>query len=414
MPYPHVIRLRGPWQYTPLAACGDRRLPPPGRIELPADWGATLGDDFRGRVRYERSFNSPTNLDPHERVWLVIDGADPRADVYLNRQSLGTVEGYALSAEWDISERIGPRNTLSLEIEQLDGGSQKQPFSPTQPGHRQGSAPATGGALHSAFRTPHSALDEGSAPATVGQSKIQNRKSKISPPRPGRVNLPGGPVGQVRLEIRSTAFIEDLSLWISVEESGTVLHCCGRIRGDSDAGPLYLVVGALERELLYENVAIGEPFEHTAEAGDMPVWAPGKAGRLTTVEIKLLSGGEAVWQRQLDTAAIATASQCTEKPAPDVSFVSGDLVQQVDKLLQQVDVRRPCVVMHQTLPEPLYAAFDRAGVAVLQTMPLEWSSAVCLRLAHHPSVSAWCLPPDSPQRPVAPSAPFLGRPWAFA
>ena len=187
MPYPHVIRLRGPWQYRPLTRFDLGPLPPPGRVELPTDWGATLGDEFRGRVRYERSFNPPTHLDPHERVWLVIEGAGARADVSLNGHPLGTVEGYALASEWDITEGIGRRNVLSIDVELLDLENDE-----------------TGESRNSALRTPHPALDppgrrHGSAPATGDL-----------PLRTGRSDLPGGPTGQVRLEIRSTAFIDEI------------------------------------------------------------------------------------------------------------------------------------------------------------------------------------------------------------
>ncbi|MGH7193845.1 MAG: hypothetical protein ACREJM_09975 [Candidatus Saccharimonadales bacterium] len=378
MPYPHIIRLRGPWQYTPLVRFDDERLPPAGRVELPADWGATLGDYFRGRVRYERSFNPPTNLDPHERVWIVADGADARADVGLNCQSLGTVEGYALSSEWDVTARIGPRNTMSLEVELSDGRNQGQCGELEPPGHRQGSAPATA------------------------------RTYRL---RPGREALPGEPIGQVRLEIRSTAFLENLSLWVAVETNGPTLHCSGKVCGEGEASPLSLVVGALEREILYENVAAGQPFAFTAEAGGMPVWAPGGSQRLASVEIKLLSGGEAVWHRLLETAAIDIGSRCGEQPAIGPNFASGDLASQIEQLLSHIVGGSSLVAMPQILPEPLYAVFDRAGVAVLQAMPPDWAAAVCPRLAHHPSISAWLLPPDTPSKPYLPGSPCHGRRW---
>ncbi len=419
MPYPHLIRLRGPWQYSPLVCFGDGPLPPPGGVELPTDWGATLGECFRGRVRYERNFNSPTNLDPHERVWLVIDGADARADVSLNGDPLGAVEGYALSAEWDITEKLGPRNTLSIEVEQLDAASQGKPSSPEPPGHRQGSAPATG-----------------------GQSKIQNPKSKISPPghrqgsapatdsapatgagplRPGREHLPGGPIRQVRIEIRSAAFLDDFALWIAVGPKGPMLHCSGMVRGSAAGSQHSLVVGALQREILYENVTVGEQFAYTAEAGAMPVWAPGESCQLALAEIKLISGGEAVWQRQLETAAIAVESErqglltigdraITRPPFP-VDFFSGDFQLQIQKLVNQLPAAERGVVLPQIWPEPLYTRLDRAGIAVWQAMPPEWAEHVCPRLAHHPSISAWCLPPEAPQRPAIPSVPCYGRPW---
>src|ERR1700676_4009933 len=110
MPQPHVIRLRGPWDYEPLArvfcaADGTRRevtdaLPPPGRVRLPADWGPTLGIDFRGRVRYLRRFGLPTNLDSSQRVWLVVEGVDYFGTATLNGTRLGELIGYTTPTEF--------------------------------------------------------------------------------------------------------------------------------------------------------------------------------------------------------------------------------------------------------------------------------------------------------------------------
>ena len=104
----HVIRLRGPWEYEPLVrvwidASGARResresLPAAGRAHLPADWGLTLGPDFRGRVRYTRRFGLPTNLEPHEEVWLVVEGVDYFGSLALNDTPLGDVTGYFRAA----------------------------------------------------------------------------------------------------------------------------------------------------------------------------------------------------------------------------------------------------------------------------------------------------------------------------
>ena len=77
---PHVIRLRGPWQYKPLwyweyAPDGSRRvsseLPPPGgTFVAPGNWRELLGDDFRGFVRLIRQFHRPTGLNSGSHVWL--------------------------------------------------------------------------------------------------------------------------------------------------------------------------------------------------------------------------------------------------------------------------------------------------------------------------------------------------------
>jgi hypothetical protein len=160
MIYPHPIRLRGPWEYEPLAwtrlrADGliealPREVPPPGRLLLPGDWGGVLGQEFRGRVRFTRSFNPPTGIDPGEQIWLLIEGVDYFGTATLNEQLLGDLWGYAEPHEYDISTLVGPRNRLVIEVD-----------------------------------LPELAPD--------------------APPldRPGREHLPGGLIGEVRLEIRA-------------------------------------------------------------------------------------------------------------------------------------------------------------------------------------------------------------------
>jgi hypothetical protein len=155
----HVIRLRGPWEYealarTRIAADGSRlisreNLPPPGRTHLPADWGATLGPDFRGLVRYTRRFGLPTHLDPHDQVSLVIDGVDFFGSVQFNGTPLGAMQGYNQPTAFEVRQLLAPRNMLLIEVE----------------------------------------LPVYESPAA-------------GPVRPGRENLPGGLIGEVRLEIR--------------------------------------------------------------------------------------------------------------------------------------------------------------------------------------------------------------------
>src|SRR5687768_14199790 len=126
---PHVIRLRGPWNYEPLArfvplAAGSASvtnddLPPSGVIELPGDWASAIGADFQGRVRLPRRFHRPTGLDGGSRVWLVIDDVDWQADVTLNDRPLGTVvcsqstdpqQATKCRARFDITTLISSQN----------------------------------------------------------------------------------------------------------------------------------------------------------------------------------------------------------------------------------------------------------------------------------------------------------------
>jgi hypothetical protein len=154
----HVIRLRGPWEYCPLArtimlADGSHRfetnnLPAAGRITMPADWGETLGADFRGRVSYLRRFGRPTGLAAADRVELVVDCADAFGCVALNGQRLGDIAAGGLPWRCDITARLRTRNELVIEVE-----------------------------------LPHLTAD---SPSLA---------------RSGREGLPGGLIGEVRLEI---------------------------------------------------------------------------------------------------------------------------------------------------------------------------------------------------------------------
>ena len=139
---PHSIRLRGPWHLEPLAQAIEHddgswelspdSVPQPMTAEMPADWSATLGRDFRGLVRYTRQFHRPTGLEAISRVWLVIDDVDFQATVTLNDHPLGVIQlagsptvGQVFNlpdnpircpARFDITATLAPRNHLALDI----------------------------------------------------------------------------------------------------------------------------------------------------------------------------------------------------------------------------------------------------------------------------------------------------------
>lgn len=78
------------------------------------EWSPLLGD-FRGVVRYERTFHRPTGLDGGP-VTLVVEGVSWRATVQLNEEPLGELVGRQ-SLRIDVRERLQVRNRLQLEIE---------------------------------------------------------------------------------------------------------------------------------------------------------------------------------------------------------------------------------------------------------------------------------------------------------
>jgi beta-galactosidase/beta-glucuronidase len=330
MPYPHSIRLRGPWQFEPLARsqaapdgqivehCDD--LPPAGRSTVPCDWGTVLGTDFRGRVGYRRSFNAPATLDPHERLWLVVEGADARGGVWVNGAGLGDVPGYAVWSAFDVTSLVGPRNEIRLEVD----------------------LPAGAAAL-----------------------------------RPGRENLAGGPIGEVRLEVRSAQFLEGLAVFSCGEREEPHLAIRGRIAGEPTQASLAVVIGAGDRELAYLEPRLGSEFEAEFSAADVPVWTPDRPVT-APVEIKLLEGGSSVWRHIVETGFRAPLSTADTA--------------RLDAILSEQD----------------YVEFDRKGTTVVQHVPPDWIERVCPRLAHHPSILAW-----SAGKRGEPSAQTLtfGRPW---
>lgn len=159
--YPHRIRLRGPWTCEPLARTVLRvdgrveeepgALPVPVDYRPPGDWGAALGPNFRGRVRFRRHFNRPSGLEPHEQVWLKTNGVDPAGIVSLNGQELGWAGFLPPPAEFHLTPLLADRNELVFVID-----------------------------------LPR--VESGAA----------------APSRHGREQLPGGLIGEVYLEIRTT------------------------------------------------------------------------------------------------------------------------------------------------------------------------------------------------------------------
>lgn len=119
--YPHRIRLRGPWDYEPLArAAGDRRpLPLPGRVTMPARWRDGGLSDFAGRVRFRRRFGYPGRIDAGEHVWLTGRAVAGGGAVALNDVPLLPAVGPE-PWEVEVTAHLCERNELVIDV---DGGS---------------------------------------------------------------------------------------------------------------------------------------------------------------------------------------------------------------------------------------------------------------------------------------------------
>ena len=158
----HVIRLRGPWEYRVLRGGSPSRSQAArqqGRMQMPADWGETLGDDFRGRVAYTRHFARPTGLRPDLRVELVLTGVDALGTASLNGTALLEIPPGGGVSRVEIGSMLRDRNRLVVEVE---------------------------------LPEPH---------AEVAAAGRETNSAAPSVRPPGREQSPGGLFGEVRLEI---------------------------------------------------------------------------------------------------------------------------------------------------------------------------------------------------------------------
>ena len=109
----HRMHLKGPWECEALSGEG---APAAGRVKLPQAWEEAWSA-FRGEMRYRRRFHRPTNLDPHERVWIVFDGVGGSARVAVNSQELGCIAADSeFPARFEITPLLQGSNELVVDV----------------------------------------------------------------------------------------------------------------------------------------------------------------------------------------------------------------------------------------------------------------------------------------------------------
>lgn len=98
--------------YSPLAD-----LEPERRARIPSDWSQWLGESFRGRVAYHRNFGLPTGLAAAQKVWLVIEEIDYRGIIFINDQSVGSMQLGELPMRVEVQTQLRKSNQLRIEVE---------------------------------------------------------------------------------------------------------------------------------------------------------------------------------------------------------------------------------------------------------------------------------------------------------
>jgi beta-galactosidase/beta-glucuronidase len=122
----HSIRLAGPWRLEPTgrflpADGGFPRLvavdlPEAQTAKMPADWSAVCGPGYSGQVRYTRRFHKPQGLQEGEVVWLVVEPARSRAEVWLNGQRLGELSVVDSRLRVDVTKLLVDFNELVIVV----------------------------------------------------------------------------------------------------------------------------------------------------------------------------------------------------------------------------------------------------------------------------------------------------------
>jgi hypothetical protein len=104
-PYPHRIRLRGPWECEQLIH----------RVTMPCRWPEAGLAGFRGSARFLRKFGYPGQIDEGEHVWLTCDGCTGVREVSLNGQLLTSTAGETFA--FDVTTILTQRNRLEVLVQ---------------------------------------------------------------------------------------------------------------------------------------------------------------------------------------------------------------------------------------------------------------------------------------------------------
>jgi hypothetical protein len=238
--YPHVIRLRGPWEVEATARAVedaaarvgelDAPLPPKFRMTMPERWDHGPLAAFAGRVRFRRRFGYPGRIDVHERVWLTFAGVVGSAEVSLNGRRLGSQQGATSWCEFEVMDILKDRNELVMEMEVVP---------------------------------PCACLWE-----------------------------------EVALEVRCTAFLRGVEAWATPADRTVCLHVSGEVIGKAER-PLELYVlldGATVHYTTTEPVSAGLPFHVVVADLAKELWRPraDTPGGGHVVRVDLVNGAT-VW-----------------------------------------------------------------------------------------------------------------------
>ena len=112
----HRIRLLGPWEFVWEEPSGTETPPvTEGTTAMPCDWHSLFGP-VAGTATFRRRFHRPSNLEPHERVWLICTGVRGCGTVLLNNEQLSEFAADGEAVECEVTSRLQPFNVVSIRL----------------------------------------------------------------------------------------------------------------------------------------------------------------------------------------------------------------------------------------------------------------------------------------------------------
>ena len=82
---------------------------------MPCDWHSLFGSVV-GTATFRRRFHRPSNLEPHERVWLVCTGVRGCGTISLNDVLLSEFTSDGEAVECDVTSHLPPFNVVSIRL----------------------------------------------------------------------------------------------------------------------------------------------------------------------------------------------------------------------------------------------------------------------------------------------------------
>ena len=117
-----IISINDKWAFTKNSGTLPETMPSDWEsVTLPHSWNSTDGQDggndyYRGTCYYARELKK-SELAPHDRYHLEIEGANSSADVYLNGVKLGHHDGGYSTFRIDLTDSLKDDNLLVIAVD---------------------------------------------------------------------------------------------------------------------------------------------------------------------------------------------------------------------------------------------------------------------------------------------------------